>query len=107
MPLCGGDSTTAAGGHARGALSDTDLFGRRHGVRDLPGAEIVGIFRFEPDARATLLTATGSRTPLGSLWKLEPPLAIEAVLSTGRSARVDDYTHAFGETLDRVRHRGT
>jgi hypothetical protein len=73
-------------------------------MRDLPGAEIVGIFRFEPDARATLLTATGSRTPLGSLWKLEPPLAIEAVLSTGRSARVDDYTHAFGETLDRVRH---
>jgi GAF domain-containing protein len=73
-------------------------------VRDLLGAEIVGIFRFEPDARATLLAATGARTPLGSLWKLEPPLAIEAVFRTGRSARVDNYAHASGETLDRIRH---
>ncbi|MGC1731161.1 MAG: GAF domain-containing sensor histidine kinase [Pseudonocardiaceae bacterium] len=75
-------------------------------VRDLLGAEIVGIFRFEPDATATLLAATGARTALGSSWKLEPPLAIEAVFRTGRSARVDDYAHSSGETLDRIRHEG-
>ena len=75
-------------------------------VRYLLGAEIVGIFRFEPDATATLLAATGARTALGSSWKLEPPLAIEAVFRTGRSARVDDYAHSSGETLDRIRHEG-
>jgi GAF domain-containing protein len=73
-------------------------------VRDLLGAEIVGFFRFEPDATATLLAATGAKTPLGSSWKLQPPLAIEAVFRTGRSARVDDYAHASGETLGRIRH---
>ena len=73
-------------------------------MRDLLGAEITTIMRFEPDATAILLAGAGSTARLGSRWTLEPPLAVEAVYRTGRPARVDDYGHASGEVLDKIIH---
>jgi signal transduction histidine kinase len=79
-------------------------------MRDLLGTDITVIMRFEPDATVILLAGAGARAPLGSRWKLQPPLAAEAVYRTGRCARVDDYSHASGEALDlfhRERFRST
>lgn len=72
-------------------------------IRDLLGADVTGIFRFEPDATAIFLAGAGARTPLGSRWRLGPPLAIEAVYRTGRSARVGDYSHASGDAVELIR----
>jgi GAF domain-containing protein len=74
-------------------------------VRDLLGSEITTIVHFESDATATFVAGVGSPAELGSSWKLEPPLVIEAVFRTGRSARIDNYAHASGELFDNIRHQ--
>lgn len=74
-------------------------------MRELLDTDGAMVFRFEPDATAILLASAGSETPLGSRWTLEPPLAIEAVFRTGRSARVDDYGHASGQVMDKIIRR--
>jgi GAF domain-containing protein len=44
--------------------------------------------------------------PVGSRWKVDPPLAMAAVLNTGRPARFDDYDDASGAYGDVVRGVG-
>jgi signal transduction histidine kinase len=73
-------------------------------MRDLLGADATGIFRFEPDATATVLAGAGITSRLGHRVKLEPPLAIEAVFRTGRSTRVDDYGHTSGKAVATITH---
>lgn len=75
-------------------------------VRELLGADITAIARFEPDATATILAGVGTREPLGGRWPIEPPLAVEAVFRTGRPARVDDFGTLGRGLADRVRREG-
>jgi signal transduction histidine kinase len=61
------------------------------------------IARADPDGAITVLTHVGERRsqlPVGSRWRPEPPLAMAAVLRTGRPARCDDYSGASGAFVD-------
>jgi signal transduction histidine kinase len=61
------------------------------------GADGTMIVRLESDGEATVVAHVGAlvaEAPVGSRWKLEPPLALAHVLRTGNSARVDDYSDA-------------
>jgi signal transduction histidine kinase len=72
-------------------------------VRQILGAHASNIFRLDPDGMVTVLAPVGERQAnleVGSRWKPEPPLAVEAVLRTGRPARCDDYRHASGVFVD-------
>ncbi|MCU1662013.1 MAG: histidine kinase,GAF protein, partial [Pseudonocardia sp.] len=66
------------------------------------------IVRLDPDGAATVAASTGAYAdamPAGSRWKVEPPLAMAAVLRTARPARHDDYNHvscAYGDAVRRV-----
>ena len=75
-------------------------------VGKLLDADMAVIVRFEPDATATILAGVGSREPLGTRWPVEPPLAIEAVLRTGRPVRVEDFSALTGEMADYARREG-
>jgi len=75
-------------------------------VRELLRADVTTIARFEPDATATILAGVGTSDPLEGRWPVEPPLAIEAVLRTGRPARVDDFGVMEGRLADYVRKEG-
>src|SRR5262249_61953403 len=59
-------------------------------VRELLGADVTTIARFEPDATATILAGVGTNAPLAGRWSGEPPLAITAVLPPGQPAPGDD-----------------
>ena len=74
------------------------------------GADSTLIVRLDPDGTAAVAACTGAYAdamPVGSRWNLEPPLAMAAVLCTGRPARLDDYTQAPGAYGERVRQLGT
>src|SRR5205807_43144 len=60
-------------------------------VRELLGADVTTIARFEPDATATILAGVGTNAPLAGRWRVEPLLSIAEVFRTGRPARVDDF----------------
>jgi len=75
-------------------------------VRELLGADVTTIARFEPDATATILAGVGTSDPLEGRFPIEPPLSIEAVFRTGRPARVDDFGALEGGLADRVRKEG-
>jgi signal transduction histidine kinase len=75
-------------------------------VRELLGADVTTIARFEPDATATILAGVGTSDPLEGRFPIEPPLSIEAVFRTGRPARVDDFGALEGGLADRVRREG-
>jgi GAF domain-containing protein len=72
-------------------------------VRHILGAVASMIARADPDGAITVLTHVGERRsqlPVGSRWRPEPPLAMAAVLRTGRPARCDDYSGASGAFVD-------
>jgi signal transduction histidine kinase len=67
------------------------------------------IVRVDPDGAATVVATVGAlvdEVPVGSRWNFEPPLALAAVLRTGRPARLDDYSQASGAYADAVRLLG-
>ena len=75
-------------------------------VRELLGADVTTIARFEPDATATILAGVGTNAPLAGRWSVEPPLSIAAVFRTGQPARVDDFGALEGGLADYVRKEG-
>ncbi|MDT7650090.1 MAG: hypothetical protein QOI36_1496, partial [Pseudonocardiales bacterium] len=67
------------------------------------------IARLDPDGATTIVAGTGAHpeeVPVGSRWKPEAPVAMEAVLRTGRPARCDDYSQASGTSGDGMRRLG-
>jgi PAS domain S-box-containing protein len=63
----------------------------------LVDAEGTTIARLEPDGTVTIVGSSGSapdEMAVGRRLKLESGMVLEEVIRTGRSARVDDYTHA-------------
>ncbi|MEN3265537.1 MAG: hypothetical protein V7646_2431 [Pseudonocardia sp.] len=80
-----------------------------HEVGSVLGADATVIVRLDPDGTATVLARVGVRPDelgVGSRWKPEPPLAMAAVLRTGRPARCDDYGQASGASGDAIRRLG-
>jgi signal transduction histidine kinase len=79
-------------------------------IRELLGADIATIMRFEPDGTATALArvdATGQAELLTEGRRLlEPPGTIQAVRRTGRPARVDDLAADGSEVADIIRREG-
>jgi signal transduction histidine kinase len=77
---------------ARGVAPDPVFAAVAREVRELTGADITAIVRFEPDGTAALMGIGRGEdaTPrIGARWKPEPPSPIAAVRATGRSARYD------------------
>jgi signal transduction histidine kinase len=79
-------------------------------IRELLGADIATIMRFEPDGTATALARVGTtRQPeprTGRRGLPEPPGPIQAVHRTGRPARADDLGADAGEIADIIRSEG-
>jgi signal transduction histidine kinase len=79
-------------------------------VRELLGADVTTIMRFEPDGTATALARVGTTGPAelatGKRRLLEPPGAIQAVHRTGLPARVDDLGADGTELSDFIRREG-
>jgi signal transduction histidine kinase len=75
-------------------------------VRELLGADVTTIARFEPDATATILAGVGTNAPLAGRWRVEPLLSIAEVFRTGRPARVDDFGALEGGLADYARREG-
>jgi signal transduction histidine kinase len=79
-------------------------------VRELLGADITTIMRFEPDGTATALARVGTTGPdefvAGRRRLLEPPGPVQAVHRTGRPARVDDLAADGSELADFIRVEG-
>lgn len=74
-------------------------------MRDLLGADITTIVRFEPDATETIVAGTGGLVEPGERYDVRPPSMAAEVLRTGRTARVDDYSRVveqMAETLGRA-----
>jgi GAF domain-containing protein len=72
-------------------------------------ADGTNIVRLDPDGAATVVARVGAyfaEFPVGSRWTPEPPLALAAVLRTGRPARVDDFSQASDAYGDAVRRLG-
>jgi signal transduction histidine kinase len=73
------------------------------------GADGTVIVRRDPDGAVALVASVGAHRaelPVGSRWKLEPPVAVAVALRTGRPARCDDYRHAPGDYAEAVRRMG-
>jgi signal transduction histidine kinase len=88
---------------ARGVPPDDVFPAVAEEVRHILGADASIIVRLDRDGQVTVLARVGERQtdlPLGSRWKPEPPLAMAAVLRTGRPARCDDYSEASGAFVD-------
>jgi signal transduction histidine kinase len=94
-------------------------------ARELPSTEVfaevareVGLLlhtesawmhRYEPDGDATVVASWGpggSDLPAGTRFSLDGDSVAALVRQTGRAARIDDYTHAAGETGDIARKLG-
>ncbi|MCI2424196.1 GAF domain-containing sensor histidine kinase [Saccharopolyspora sp. K220] len=72
-------------------------------------ADATHIVRLDPDGTTTVAASTGAYAdgfPVGSRWKIEPPVAVAAALRTGYAARFDDYHRAPGAYGDRLRKLG-
>ena len=78
-------------------------------VGSVLGSDATLIARLDPDGAATLVAGVGAHPdefPIGSRWNPEPPVAMAAVLRTGRPARNDDYSEASGASGDAIRRLG-
>jgi PAS domain S-box-containing protein len=77
-------------------------------VKRLLDAQATAIGRLEPDGTMAIVAASGSaidELPVGSRLTLESDMVLTKVVRTGRSARVDDYSHAsefVGEKVQRL-----
>jgi signal transduction histidine kinase len=75
-------------------------------VGELLGAESAWMHRYEHDGTATVVATWGpggSDLSVGARFSLDGDSVVAHVLRTGRPARIDDYTHAAGETGDIAR----
>jgi GAF domain-containing protein len=75
-------------------------------VGELLGAESAWMHRYEHDGNATVVATWGpggSDLSVGTRFSLEGDSVVALVLRTGRPGRIDDYTHAAGETGDIAR----
>ena len=79
-------------------------------IRELLGADVATIMRFEPDGTATALArvgTTGQPELLTGKRRLpEPAGPIQAVRRTGRPARIDDLGADVSEMADIIRREG-
>jgi GAF domain-containing protein len=91
---------------ARGSRA-TEVFAEvSREVGELLGADSAWMHRYEHDGNATVVATWGpggSDLSVGTRFSLEGDSVVALVLRTGRPARVDDYTHAAGETGDIAR----
>jgi signal transduction histidine kinase len=91
-------------------LPSTEVFAevaREVGV--LLRAEGAWMHRYEADGDATVVATWGSGRsdlPVGTRFSLDGDSVVALVRRTGRAARIDDYTHAAGETGDIARRLG-
>jgi len=91
--------------------SPADVFSEVAGeIRELLGADMATIMRFEPDGTATALARVGAavQPELGTRKRrlLEPPEPVQAVHRTGLPARVDDLSADGSEIADIIRGEG-
>jgi GAF domain-containing protein len=94
---------------ARGTPPAEVLAAVAHEVGNILGADGTNILRLDPDGATTVMARVGTyldEFPIGSRWTPQPPLALAAVLDTGRSARIDDFTDAVDPYSDAVRRMG-
>jgi PAS domain S-box-containing protein len=78
-------------------------------VERLLDAQATAIGRLEPDGTMTVVASSGTASdemPVGTRLQLEPNMAFTTVVRTGRSARLDDYSHASEFLGQRVRRLG-
>ena len=78
-------------------------------VGRLLGADATIMLRFDSDDTATIVAALGvqgEEMPPGSRWTIEPSMAMAAIVRTGRSARIDDYSDVAGALPDVLRRQG-
>ena len=79
-------------------------------IRELLGADVATIMRFEPDGTATALARVGTTEQpelvAGKRRLLEPPEPVQAVHRTGLPARVDDLSAEASEIADIIRSEG-
>jgi GAF domain-containing protein len=93
---------------ARGIPPAEVLEAVAHEVGSVLGADGTNILHLDPDGATTVAARVGAypaEFPIGSRWKPEPPLALAAVLRTGRPARIDDFSQvsdAYGEAIRRL-----
>jgi GAF domain-containing protein len=94
---------------ARGGPATEVFAAVAHEVGGVLGADATTIVRLDSDGAVTVLTRVGddpAELPVGSRWKLDPPLPLAVALRTSRAARLDDYGQASGDYGDRVRRLG-
>ncbi|HTF54682.1 MAG TPA: GAF domain-containing protein, partial [Pseudonocardia sp.] len=80
-----------------------------HEVGSVLGADGTNILRLDPDGATTVVARVGAypaEFPIGSRWTPQPPLALAAVLHTGHSARIDDFSQASDAYADAVGRLG-
>jgi signal transduction histidine kinase len=77
-------------------------------VAQLLGAEIALISQLGSDGLLTIVAVAGvrSRAIVGERWEAREPMAVAAVLRTGRPARTDDYSYAGAPLDEEVRRLG-
>jgi signal transduction histidine kinase len=78
-------------------------------VSHVLGADGTNILRLDPDGATTVVARVGAypaEFPVGSRWTPGPPLALAAVLRTGRPDRVDDFSQASDAYGDAIRRLG-
>jgi GAF domain-containing protein len=94
---------------ARGVPAAEVLAAVAREVGQILGADSTLIARLDPDDATTLVAGVGAHPdefPIGSRWNPEPPVAMAAVLRTGRPARNDDYGQASSASGDAIRRLG-
>jgi PAS domain S-box-containing protein len=78
-------------------------------VKRLLDAQATSIGRLEPDGTMVIVASGGTASdviPVGSRLEPDPNMAFTRVVRSGRSARVDDYSHASDVVTARVRRMG-
>ncbi|GAA1262789.1 hypothetical protein GCM10009609_27250 [Pseudonocardia aurantiaca] len=94
---------------ARGAQPAEVFAAVAEEVGSVLGADGTNIVRLDPDGAATVVARVGAypaEFPMGSRWRPEPPLALAAVLDTGRPARIDDFSDTTDAYADAIRRLG-
>ena len=78
-------------------------------VGQVIGLPLVAVWRYEPDASATVIGAWSDRPhafEVGTRWPLDGPTICARVRDTGRPARIDDFTDVPGTIGDAARSAG-
>ena len=98
---------------ARGAPPERIFAAVTDEIGRLLGADVVVMFRLEPDGGTTVMAGRGAgvdELPVGSRWELDPHLASAEALRTGRPARRDGFPDVEGPIagiIERMRARSS